>query len=127
MNELTEELAQEKQKLQSDLEVTADYLIEQEDKTQEANKMSQQLLTTLKEKEEEVMQYQDQIVQLRKQMQVYVPMKDDAIDKKLAEFLNNFPDRSRLKVMFLRQNEGVYLFGTKRVFVKLEMDKIVSK
>ena len=66
-------------------------------------------------------------MQLRKQMQVYVPMKDDAIDKKLAEFLNNFPDRSRLKVMFLRQNEGVYLFGTKRVFVKLEMDKIVSK
>ena len=29
--------------------------------------------------------------------------------------------------MFLRQSEGVYVFGTKRVFVKLEMDKIVSK
>lgn len=58
---------------------------------------------------------------------MYVPIKDDAIDKKLAEFLNNFPDRSRLKVMFLRQSEGVYVFGTKRVFVKLEMDKIVSK
>lgn len=60
-------------------------------------------------------------------MQVYVPMKDDAIDKKLAEFLNNFPDRSRLKVMFLRQSEGVYTFGTKKVFVKVEMEKIVSK
>lgn len=58
---------------------------------------------------------------------MYVPVKDDPIDKKLAEFLNNFPDRQRLKVMFLRESEGVYLFGTKRVFVKVEKDKIISK
>lgn len=64
---------------------------------------------------------------LRKSMQVYVPLKEDPIDKKLAEFLNNFPDRQRLKVMFMRQSEGVYLFGTKRVFVKLEMEKIVIR
>ena len=58
---------------------------------------------------------------------MYVPVKDDPIDRKLAEFLNNFPDRQRLKVMFLRESEGVYLFGTKRVFVKVEKDKIISK
>ena len=58
---------------------------------------------------------------------MYVPVKDDPIDKKLADFLNNFPDRQRLKVMFLRESEGVYLFGTKRVFVKVEKDKIISK
>lgn len=29
--------------------------------------------------------------------------------------------------MFLRESEGVYLFGTKRVFVKVEKDKIISK
>ena len=51
---------------------------------------------------------------------MYVPVKDDPIDRKLAEFLNNFPDRQRLKVMFLRESEGVYLFGTKRVYVKVE-------
>ena len=73
------------------------------------------------------MQYQDQIKNLRKQVSMYVPVKDDPIDKKLAEFLNNFPDRQRLKVMFLRESEGVYLFGTKRVFVKVEKDKIISK
>ena len=58
---------------------------------------------------------------------MYVPVKDDPVDRKLAEFLNNFPDRQRLKVMFLRESEGVYLFGTKRVFVKVEKDKIISK
>ena len=39
------------------------------------------------------MQYQDQIKNLRKQVSMYVPVKDDPIDRKLAEFLNNFPDR----------------------------------
>ena len=58
---------------------------------------------------------------------MYVPVKDDPIDRKLADFLNNFPDRQRLKVMFLRESEGVYLFGTKRVYVKVEKDKIISK
>ena len=58
---------------------------------------------------------------------MYVPVKDDPIDRKLAEFLNNFPDRQRLKVMFLRESEGVYLFGTKRVYVKVEKDKIISE
>ena len=58
---------------------------------------------------------------------MYVPVKDDPVDRKLADFLNNFPDRQRLKVMFLRESEGVYLFGTKRVFVKVEKDKIISK
>lgn len=58
---------------------------------------------------------------------MYVPVKDDAIDRRLADFLNNFPDRARLKVMFLRESEGVYLFGTKRVYVKVEKDKIISK
>ena len=127
MNELNEELSTEKEKLQSDLEVTADYLIEQEEKTNEANRTSQALLQALQEKEDEVQQYQDQIIQLRKQVQMYVPVKDDPIDRKLAEFLNNFPDRQRLKVMFLRESEGVYLFGTKRVYVKVEKDKIISK
>jgi hypothetical protein len=58
---------------------------------------------------------------------VYIPVKQDPIDKKLAEFLNNniiinYPERAKLKIMFTRQSEGVYQFGTKRVAVKLEKD-----
>jgi len=51
-------------------------------------------------------------------------VKDDAIDKKLAEYINNYPDRQKLKIMFMRESEGVYQFGTKRVAVKVEKDKI---
>lgn len=57
-------------------------------------------------------------------MAVYVPIKTDSIDKKIAEYINNYPDRTRLKVMFVREAEGVYKFGSKRVNIKIDKDKI---
>lgn len=51
-------------------------------------------------------------------------MKDDPVDKKLAEFINNYPERSKLKIMFMRESDGVYQFGSKRVMVKIEKDNI---
>lgn len=57
-------------------------------------------------------------------MAVYVPIKTDSIDRKIAEYINNYPDRTRLKVMFVREAEGVYKFGSKRVNIKIDKDKI---
>jgi hypothetical protein len=62
----------------------------------------------------------DYIIELKQRIAVYIPVKDDPIDKRLAEFINNYPERQRLKIMFMRVSEGVYQFGTKRV----EKDKI---
>ena len=39
---------------------------------------------------------------------MYIPVKDDVVDRKLAEFINNYPERQKLKIMFLRESEGVY-------------------
>ena len=61
---------------------------------------------------------------LKSRIAVYIPVKDDLIDKRLAEFINNYPERSKLKIMFMRESEGVYQFGTKRVAVKVEKDSI---
>ena len=57
-------------------------------------------------------------------MAVYIPFTDDEIDVKLAEFINNYPERSKLKIMFLRESQGVYQFGSRRIAVKVERDKI---
>ena len=38
----------------------------------------------------------------------------------LSEFLNRYPERDNLKIMFLRETEGVYYFGKKRVYIKVE-------
>jgi len=55
---------------------------------------------------------------------VYIPVKGDPTDMKLAEFINNYPDRQKLKIMFMRESEGVYEFGSRRVAVKVEKGKI---
>ena len=52
------------------------------------------------------------IIELKQRIAVYIPVKDDPIDKRLAEFINNYPERQRLKIMFMRDSEGVYPFGT---------------
>ena len=39
---------------------------------------------------------------------VYVPKRDDQIDMALGNFLNNYPEREKLKILFLRESEGVY-------------------
>jgi len=42
----------------------------------------------------------------------------------LAEYINNFPERQKLKILFMRESEGVYQFGTKKVSVRVDMDRI---
>ena len=41
----------------------------------------------------------------------------------LSTYINNYPERDKLKIMFLRESEGVYLFGQKRVYIKIEKGK----
>ena len=77
--------------------------------------------------EQEVETLKAYIVDLKSRIAVYIPVKTDAIDMKLAEYINNFPDRSKLKIMFMRESEGVYEFGSRRIRVKVEKDKIRIK
>lgn len=51
---------------------------------------------------------------------IYIPKKRDQIDIVLGDFLNYYPERKKLKIMFLRESEGVYQFGQKRVYIKVE-------
>jgi len=64
------------------------------------------------------------IIDLKSRIAVYIPVKEDKIDKRIAEYINNYPDRQKLKIMFMRESEGVYQFGSKRVGVKVDKDKI---
>ena len=49
-----------------------------------------------------------------------MPGRESRIDSALGHYLNNFPERDKLKILFLRESEGVYQFGSKRVYVKVE-------
>ena len=61
---------------------------------------------------------------MKSKVAIYVPAKDDAVDLKLADFINNYPDRQRLKIMFLRESEGVYQFGTRKILIKVKNNQI---
>jgi esterase/lipase len=92
-----------------------------------ANVTSLELLKQLKEAEQEVETLKSYIIDLKSKVAVYIPIKDDPIDEKLADFINNYPDRQKLKIMFMRESEGVYEFGSKKIFIKVEKDRIKSK
>ena len=65
----------------------------------------------MKDAEDEIEVLKNYIIDLKARIAVYIPQKGDPIDKKLAEYINNYPDRQKLKIMFLRESEGVYEFG----------------
>ena len=39
---------------------------------------------------------------------IYIPKKEDKIDQSLSSYLNNYPEKDHLKILFLRESEGVY-------------------
>lgn len=73
-----------------------------ETKCYQANRTSLDLLSTVKELETEIETLKTYIVELKSRMANYIPVKNDPIDVKLAEYINNCPDRQKMKVTFMR-------------------------
>jgi chromosome segregation ATPase len=48
---------------------------------------------------------------LEKGQAIYIGHKEDKIDRTLGNYLNSYPERNNLRIMFLRESEGVYQFG----------------
>lgn len=109
------------------MQAATDYILQLEEKCFLANKTALELLTRIRDHEAEVETLKAYIVELRTRIAVYIPFKGDTIDKALSEYINNYPDRRKLKIMFLRMQEGIYEFGTRRVSVKVERSSILVK
>ena len=95
-----------------------------EDRLNETSKRSLELLKQLKDCETEIDALKTYIIDLKSRIAVYIPVKNDMTDKRLAEYINNYPERAKLKIMFMRESEGIYQFGTKRVYVRVDHEKI---
>ena len=92
------------------------------DKDQEA--YVEQLVTQLKESELKIKQLNDRLK--GKRSPIYIAHKGDRIDEALGEFLNNYPEREKLRILFIRESEGSYRFGTKRVFVQVGRGNLIT-
>ena len=84
------------------------YLMDLEEKIYKANKTSLELLKQLKDAEQEIETLKQYVIDLKQKIAVYIPVKEDSTDKKLAEYINNYPERNKLKIMFMRESEGIY-------------------
>ena len=102
-------------------------MVHLEERVYEANKRGLDLLKTVREIELENSTLKSYVVDLKARVAVYVPIKDDPVDMKMAEFINNYPDRNKLKIMFMRESEGVYEFGSKRIYVMIHKGHIKIK
>ena len=47
----------------------------------------------MRDNESEVETLKSYIIDLKSRIAVYIPVKNDPVDKKLAEYINNYPDR----------------------------------
>ena len=113
--------------MQKEILTASDYIVALENKCYQANKTSLELLQSLRDTETEVETLKQYIIDLKSRIAVYIPVKDDPVDTRLAEYINNYPDRQKLKIMFMRESAGVYEFGSRRVMVKVDRDKINIK
>jgi len=112
--------------LQKELEEATGFIIQLEEKIYRANKTALELLKRLRDSENELSKNKKYVSDLERRVPgaVYMPVKTDPIDRRLAEFLNNFPEKQKLKVMFTRESEGVYKFGSRRVSVRVDQERI---
>jgi len=51
------------------------------------------MLKQMKDNEAEIETLRQYIIDLKSRIAVYIPVKNDSVDKKLAEYINNYPDR----------------------------------
>lgn len=76
------------------------------------------LMNTVLEKDSETEHVKAIMSEIKERHPPYIPSLDDPVDVALFEFIKSSEDP--IPVPFTREEEGVYLFGTKRVFLKLE-------
>ena len=113
--------------LRSQCDANAKIVEDLNDKVMELEKLVIYLKNAVTDKDDYVLNLKKLIIELKDKSLVYISVRDDSIDKRIAEFINATNDPHRLTKLFIREREGVYQFGTKRVYVKIEGDKVFSK
>ena len=113
--------------LQKEIQNQTQFVLELEEKVYRSNKTSLELLKQLKEAEIEISHLQGYVSDLQNRVSVYIPVKNDLTDKAMGEYINNYPDRKKIKIMFMRESEGIYQFGSRKVAIRVDQDRITVR
>jgi hypothetical protein len=94
------------------------YIVDNEGKYENLQKEFENKLVWSRDKINEMQQLLSEMEQ--GSQCIYIAHRPDKIDMTLGNFINKYPERKKMGIMFLRESEGVYQFGSKRVYVKVE-------
>lgn len=108
-----------------DLENGSDYALQESQRILEEASSLDSMIDSIDEKDIAINNLKATMGEVKKRNPLYVPSKDDPVDVALSEFLNTRIDV--IPVPFTREDEGIYLFGTKRIFLKLEQGRIAIR
>ena len=93
LKEQNAQVLKDKENLQREVMGASDYIVAVQEKCYQSNQQSLDLLENLKDAEDEIEVLKNYIIDLKARIAVYIPQKGDQTDKKLAEYINNYPDR----------------------------------
>ena len=79
----------------------------------------------LESKNIEFQALKDALSDIKSSNPVYIPIEGDYLDQALGEFLNKRD--SVIPVPFKRDSYGVYFFGSKKIMIKIEREKIIVR
>ena len=99
-----------------------DYVMKESEQVIEDTRELDMMIDSLDNKDYELDNLKIMVGEGKLRTAPYVARVDDPIDVALSEYLNSLDDP--IPIPFTRENEGVYLFGTKRIFLKLENCKV---
>eukprot|EP00360_Condylostoma_magnum_P001000 CAMPEP_0168315380 /NCGR_PEP_ID=MMETSP0210-20121227/11026_1 /TAXON_ID=40633 /ORGANISM="Condylostoma magnum, Strain COL2" /LENGTH=219 /DNA_ID=CAMNT_0008288165 /DNA_START=2378 /DNA_END=3037 /DNA_ORIENTATION=- len=100
-------------------------MVGQSERALATNKAMSAMKDHIQESDAELDVLRGMVANMQRSRPMYTPKRDDPIDIALADYVNS---RGQVvPVPFTREDIGVYLFGTKRVFIKLENGKIIIR
>jgi hypothetical protein len=109
-----------------------------EEKVFKSNKISLELLKQLKETEAKLSnEYTVERTVVREQSppkvrksvtpKYYETKTENTVDMKLGEFIAENPDGKILRYMFQKEKDGVYIFGSKKITMKVENNILMCR
>ncbi|OMJ75267.1 hypothetical protein SteCoe_25625 [Stentor coeruleus] len=107
-----------------DLDAGSKILMEESEKINFQAEKLDKMIEQVDEKEEELDNLKNAMGEVKKRAPPYVPA-NDPVDIALAEYLNSL--ESPVPIKFIRQEGGNYLFGSKKIYIKIESGRILIK
>ncbi|OMJ75729.1 hypothetical protein SteCoe_25066 [Stentor coeruleus] len=108
-----------------DLESGSRILMDEGEKVFSQVEKLEQMIESVERKEEELHSLKGTMGNAKKRVGLYVPVNEDPVDVALAEYLNSREDP--IQVKFVRQEGGNYTFGSMRIYIKIENEKMLVR